>query len=1052
MIKDTVLFQDKFIVRSPSLPFNMEFTKETIFALLRDKAFLEAIYIASPDLYNECLNLMLYPDSKDEKKQRKLIVSLTKYYVRMSTRCTPFGLFSGCSLAEWSKTGQEIKVAKAFSRKTRLDMHFLCNLSEHVERMPEVKYSLVYFPNSSLYNPGDTFRYIEYEYINGYRSYRISSVEATDYLVKLVKDSKAGLSYKELLHKIQSGTGASENDARVFLDEVISSQVFVSELEPVITASDFSELLLGKLKMLLIRLPDCEELRQVYKILHKAIGLLNELDREVTSGIAAYKEIVEELKLLGISFEERKLFQVDLVTGDGIKTCLPGSIQEQLKEAIDLCSMLTEEPSIITLTNFRKKFRTRYENAEKPLLEVLDVECGIGFGDYEVQDNSGDFEDVYFGSKAINDSINWTGRTKYLFEKLSEARKRNALQIELDLEEIKAIKAPSEFRMPPSMSVIFRRYLDQHGSERIVFENCVGVSGISLMARFAHADPAIGKLCREIASAEQELNSGIRFAEIVHLPERRVGNILLHPVFREFEIPYLAQSSIEEEARILPENLLVSVSGERVILRDRISGREIIPRLSSAHNFNRESLPVYQFLASLQSQALNLTAGFNWGELSNLFQFYPRVTYKNAILSLATWKLTDKDLRPLIEASEMEQMERMQEFIGKWDLPQAFVVSEGDNEMLIYASNRLSVLTFLDIIKNKTTVRLKEFPCINEGKFLYGAEEYGMQYMAAILKNTSTYIPDRFKETLCTEEKMPDRRFVPGSEWVYVKLYCGIHEADRLIKTVVHDTVSNFRSSGLIDKWFFLRYSDPDFHLRIRLHVANKENVASIISQLCNILQVYVGDFRVWKLQFDTYDREIERYGGSTIEIAESYFSSDSDAVTGLLRYNDGQIDPTTRTIWLLKAIDDLLTIYRMSLDLRFKLMVQLRNSFANELNAGKVTNSQIDTKFRKIKNLIEKALSGDRSMFDGIFFDLLDKRKGEMIYQAEQIINIHKEGKRTVGVDNMLSGFIHMTCNRVFTTHARQQEFIIYDFLSRYYRSRLAILGKVQVNIGNQG
>lgn len=158
-------FNENLLRRSPSFAFNMHFTKEKLQELLHDKAFLESIYIASPDLYNECINWISDPDMMEQKKKKKLFTSLAKYYTRMSTRPTPFGLFSGCSLTKWNKIPQQPEEKIRFTRHTRLDMHYLCMLSEFIANLPIVKKRLTFFPNLSLYNLGETLRYVEYIYM-----------------------------------------------------------------------------------------------------------------------------------------------------------------------------------------------------------------------------------------------------------------------------------------------------------------------------------------------------------------------------------------------------------------------------------------------------------------------------------------------------------------------------------------------------------------------------------------------------------------------------------------------------------------------------------------------------------------------------------------------------------------------------------------------------------------------------------------------------------------------------------------------------------------------
>ncbi len=89
-------FLDELVLRTPALPFTTLLTEEKISSLLKDADFLEAVYLASPVLYKECIRLN-NGELHDIKEISKIRVSLSKYYQRMYSRCTPFALFSGCS-------------------------------------------------------------------------------------------------------------------------------------------------------------------------------------------------------------------------------------------------------------------------------------------------------------------------------------------------------------------------------------------------------------------------------------------------------------------------------------------------------------------------------------------------------------------------------------------------------------------------------------------------------------------------------------------------------------------------------------------------------------------------------------------------------------------------------------------------------------------------------------------------------------------------------------------------------------------------------------------
>jgi len=49
---------------------------------------------------------------------------------------------------------------------------------------------------------------------------------------------------------------------------------------------------------------------------------------------------------------------------------------------------------------------------------------------------------------------------------------------------------------------------------------------------------------------------------------------------------------------------------------------------------------------------------------------------------------------------------------------------------------------------------------------------------------------------------MENRTFIPGSEWVYFKLYTGTKMADIILKKEIIEYISEMKKNDFIDKWF----------------------------------------------------------------------------------------------------------------------------------------------------------------------------------------------------------------------------------------------------------
>src|SRR5262249_51871370 len=129
-------------------------------------------------------------------------------------------------------------------------------------------------------------------------------------------------------------------------------------------------------------------------------------------------------------------------------------------------------------------------------------------------------------------------------------------------------------------------------------------------------------------------------------------------------------------------------------------------------------------------------------------------------------------------------------------------------------------------------------------------------------------------------------RILPlGSDWLYVKLYGGAAVLDETLVTVFPPLLEAAAASGALSRWFFIRYADPQVHLRVRVNGQPHRLRRDVLPIICDALNPVLSSGRIWKIQFDTYEREIERYGGpEATATAEDIFFADSEACLTILR------------------------------------------------------------------------------------------------------------------------------------------------------------------------
>lgn len=689
--------------------------------------FQEAIYLASPYLHGELRDWLNSEKEHLPKKSQKLKNSLLKYYIRMSTRSIPFGLFTGVGLGRFAQEtfnpfAKEQRLLKDnIIRDTKLDMHFLVSLSDCFTNVPTIKNQLLFYSNNSIYIVGNTIRYIEYEYAEGKRDYIISSAPFSEELKSILDFSKEGKTISQLA-AILVNEEITEEEAMEFVEELIDNQVLVSELEPNVSGIDFLEVLIAVLNKI--------EEKEITQILVLIREHLNKLDLNVGNSTSDYHEIEKLIQSILISkgqtkieYEQKYLFQTDLYFGDTLT--LSSEWKKRLKETIVFLNKITLSQKETYLDKFKKAFQERFENQEMPLAYVLDTEVGLGYRqDHPIKGVHPYLEDLVLpGSQEKQPvKIQLNPFQQILNEKLQENWTDRKYSIELFDEDFKNFEEKWD-DLPDTISFI-AEMVSENNQEKLVVDLGSG-NAANLIARFCSEKSQVQNLTKAIAIKEEELNPDCILAEVIHLPEARIGNVIRRPMLRQYEIPYLAQSVLADDHQIPVSDLYISLKNNRIVLRSKRLNKEIKPYLSNAHNYSANSLPVYHFLCDLHSQNKRPGLYFNWGDLKDIYQFLPRIEYKNTILSKAWWKITEKEIAQssIFESYEADNKEELLSELRIWrakrNIPQWIQWVQSDNKLTINLENYDLAKVFVDTIKNLKSIVIEEFLYNENSDFMH---------------------------------------------------------------------------------------------------------------------------------------------------------------------------------------------------------------------------------------------------------------------------------------------------------------------------------------------
>jgi len=279
--------------------------------------------------------------------------------------------------------------------------------------------------------------------------------------------------------------------------------------------------------------------------------------------------------------------------------------------------------------------------------------------------------------------------------------------------------------------------------------------------------------------------------------------------------------------------------------------------------------------------------------------------------------------------------------------------------------------------------------------------------------------------------KQPKRKFLPCDGWVFFKIYCGEISLDRLLINELRNYIEKLNTKNLIKSWFFIRYYDPDHHVRLRLEIQKKELSYEIIKSLNNAIKELVTDNFIWKIEISSYDREIERYTWLNYNISEQLFHIDSSYYLKSLEYLTNN---ELKFLYNIKASLDFIQIfYPKGNDLLHFIKIS-EGKYKQEFEITKITQNQLSTKYRSMKAAII-AFFGEAG--DGNF-KMLREILSLKNFEIKKLLNQSNFPENVSERFSFVSGHIHMNTNRTFATNQRLYEMITYDHLYRYYNSLL--------------
>jgi thiopeptide-type bacteriocin biosynthesis protein len=1020
---------DRVMVRSPCLPLD-EFDKlddaeKHLRSLLDTPYFQLAIHLASPELLYKALQ---WRDQKvtDAKESEKIFLSILRYWLRMCARSTPFGLFAGCYLANVG-TFNKIVLDPMVRRRSvsRLDMNHICDLVDKITRDPAARSQLRFQVNNSLYEIQDRYRYVEYVINNSKRDHFLREVIVDEYLAKVIDHTRTrnGARMSDLVDVLATMNVPSE-EAEDFINELIANQILTSELDPNVTGEDSLDQLISTLTVVNPESPFVAGLIEIKNALTRC---------DTTSQVEQLRALVSSMLP---DCEVKNLIQTDLFF-DPLEAELDQEMLNVIIGDIGAIIPVGGRADVPRLDVFKQAFKARYEEQEMQLNEVLDKEVGIGYDQDNALDTAPLLDNLLIHGNAKETRHAWSELDAFKLRKFLEAQTTGSKEVVITREEVKELTASTEGAsnpLPASAYIHGVLLPGEHQAEAFTFflRGWNGPSAANLLGRFCSGDSELTDRVRHFLKDEQDHYPGCLLAEIAHLPQGRSGNVINRPILRDYEIPYLAKGSVAPEKQIPIQDLWISIVNDEIVLRSKKLGKRVLPRLSCAHNFVTNTLPVYKFLADLQFDNSLSPFHWNWGALSSQ-QFLPRVRFGSLILSRAQWSLAKNEK----DESFQSFTAKITELRSSFGLPKIVQLVQGDNELLLDLDDKNCLKILFTDLKRNTKVTLVEH--------LFGKKE-------------NAFVRDRLDHRFANELVIPlikkqpfrnpfvypqyekeERVFPFASEWLYVKIYAGTQMAENILKYKIKPFVDEMTACGIIDKWFFIRYWDPSYHIRLRFH-GRGDFWKTVMEKLSHLLDEEIRSQQIHNFVVDTYRREIERYGAAPLSLSESVFHYDSEAVCNFLGLLEEDQDEKFRWLFALRGVDYLLNDFNLSPVEKQAFISKLAHAFFKEVNGNKHLKMQLDRSYRERSEEIFSNLNPTNDQANEIqeavsYFDERSRRLAPIIGKIKGV----NDSMSVENFHHLLRSYVHMFLNRILLSNQRKQEMVCYHYLAKYYASVVA-------------
>lgn len=482
---------DTLVIRNPAFTINKclgEDTNALIEKHMEDMYFRNSILLASSDFYNQ---LVRYTNGeiKLDKTKQKIERSFLKYLTRMSTRCTPFGLFSTLSTTQLDENGKAPVACNAIQQSIRLDMSVLESMASLLAT--EFQDHLLYSVNSSLYTRAESYKFVKFSTVSRRRIYESISLDKEDYMDLLFVNKNKELSIQEwIAHFSTLEESYSAAEIRSFLGELIEARILISHVDIQISGDNYQDKIIKAVDTITTAVGHEEQrITEIKAIINKVKDSTKDTDLALLR-----QEILPIFIRCGINYSENNVFHANAYRSQPKLGILNKEVIKDVLKGLEVLSYFTLKIENEKLNKFKDLFSETYGGTFVELTQVLDPYDGIGYPVNQSKINESNLllQELTQPKKSSSEWITQKYHShhhRFWFKKYIDCISKGQTEIEIsdsDLAEFKSNSAGMPNTFSCSFSLLENQSLNDSPTKKpmIKFNGSGGNCALNYLARF----------------------------------------------------------------------------------------------------------------------------------------------------------------------------------------------------------------------------------------------------------------------------------------------------------------------------------------------------------------------------------------------------------------------------------------------------------------------------------------------------------------------------------------------------------------------------------------